>query len=61
MDNLKTHLKKAHGESDATKPGRFECHECKKCFYHAKKLASHYTDDHKLHIGIIMLLLLFGN
>ena len=51
MDNLKTHLKKIHGETDSTKLGKFTCHECKNTFYHAKKLVDHYTNEHKFQIG----------
>ena len=60
MDNLKTHRKKCHGETDVSKPGRFQCHKCNMSFYHAKKLVTHYTDEHKHQIGRLLFICLSG-
>jgi len=50
---LKSHLRKDHGVDDV-KQGRFVCKfpECHTAFYHARKLADHYSTEHDLSVGM---------
>ena len=52
-DNLKCHLRKDHDVLDV-KQGRFVCKfpECHHTFYHARKLADHYSTEHNLSVGM---------
>ena len=46
LRGLKQHLKTAHVQDDAVKPGRFSCKDCGQIFYHATKLALHRENEH---------------